>query len=137
MRAAVPDGLAAYYKLDATSGLSAVDETGAHEGTLTGQLAWVPGKDGNALQFVGGNGSPFVNLGAWQTNGPAGLGLALWVKWAGRTPLSGSDQSAQGTMYWWTELSTDAGQLRFKSNTSPQSNLYLTSPHLIEVEWTH
>jgi len=138
MRAAVPDGLAAYYKLDATSGLSAVDETGAHEGTLTGQLAWVPGKDGNALQFVGGNGSPFVNLGAWQTNGPAGLGLALWVKWAGSNGLyQGLISQRQGTMYWWTELSTDAGQLRFKSNTSPQSNLYLTSPHLIEDEWTH
>jgi len=138
VQAAVPDGLVAYYKLDATSGLTAVDETGAHDGTLTGPLTWVPGKDGNALQFVGGNGSPFVNLGAWQTNGPAGLGLAVWVKWAGSNSLyQGLISQRQGTMYWWTELSPDGGQLRFKSNTSPQSNLYLTGEHLIEDEWTH
>ncbi len=138
MQAAIPEGLVAYYKLDATSGLTATDETGAHHGTLTGPLAWVPGKDGNALQFIGGNGAPFVNLGAWQTNGPAGLGLAVWVKWAGSNGLyQGLISQRQGTMYWWTELSTDAAQLRFKSNTSPQGNLFLTSPHLVQDEWTH
>ncbi len=138
VQGALPEGLVAYYKLDATSGLTALDETGAHDGTLTGQLAWVPGRDGNGLQFIGGNGSPFVNLGAWQTNGPAGLGLAVWVRWAG---VSGAYQGLlsqrDGTMYWWTELSPDGAQLRFKSNTSPQSNLYLTGEHLIEGEWVH
>ncbi|MDI6450816.1 LamG-like jellyroll fold domain-containing protein [Anaerobaca lacustris] len=138
IQAAIPEGLVAYYKLDSTSGLTATDETGAHDGTLTGALAWVPGKDGNALQFIGGNGAPFVNLGAWQTNGPTGLGLAVWVKWAGSNGLyQGLISQRQGTMYWWTELSTDAAQLRFKSNTSPQGNLFLTSPHLVEDEWTH
>ncbi len=137
-QAALPDGLVAYYKLNATSGLTATDETGAHDGTLTGSLAWVPGKDGSGLQFIGGNGSPFVNLGAWQTDGPAGLALALWVKWDGTNSLyQGLVSQRDGTMYWWTELSPDGGQLRFKSNTSPQSNLYLTGEHLIEGEWTH
>ncbi|UCD52731.1 MAG: discoidin domain-containing protein [Phycisphaerales bacterium] len=137
-QAALPDGLVAYYKLDATSGLTAPDETGAHDGTLTGALAWVEGKDGNGLQFRGGNGSPFVDLGAWQTDGPTGLGLAVWAKWAG---LSGAYQGLirqrEGTMYWWTELNPEGTQLRFKSNTSPQSNLTITGEHLIEGEWTH
>ncbi len=138
LRAALPEGLVAYYKFDAAAGTTAIDETGAHDGTLTGALAWVAGKDGNALQFVGGNGSPFVDLGAWQTDGPAGLGLAIWAKWDGDNGLyQGVISQREGTMYWWTEISPGGDQLRFKSNTSPQSNLYLTGEHLIEGEWTH
>jgi hypothetical protein len=34
-------------------------------------------------------------------------------------------------------LDPSASQLRFKSNTSPQSNLFLTGEHLIEGEWAH
>jgi len=41
VQAALPEGLVAYYKLDAASGLTALDETGAHDGTLTGGLTWV------------------------------------------------------------------------------------------------
>ena len=137
-RAALPPGLEAYYRLNSTSGLTALDETGKHNGTLTGALNWVPGVEGNALQFRGGNGSPFVNLGAWQTTGPAGLSVALWVKWAGPNALyQGLMCQRDGTMYWWVEISTDAVQLRFKSNTNPQSNLYLTTPHLTQNEWMH
>jgi hypothetical protein len=138
VQAGLPDGLVAYYRFNESSGLTAVDETGAHNGTLTGALTWVPGVEGNALQFRGGNGSPFVNTGAWQTNGPDGLSLAVWVKWAGSNSLyQGLLAQRQGTMYWWVELSTDAAQLRFKSNTSPQSNLFQTTPHLIQDEWVH
>ena len=136
--AVLPEGLVAYYKLDSVAGSTAIDETGTHDGTLTGALAWVAGKDGNALQFVGGNGSPFVNLDAWQTDGPAGLGLAIWAKWNGDNGLyQGLISQRDGTMYWWTEISPGGGQLRFKSNTSPQSNLYLTGEHLVVGEWTH
>jgi regulation of enolase protein 1 (concanavalin A-like superfamily) len=130
--------MAAYYKLNAASGLTAVDETGKHNGTLTGQLAWVQGVDGNALQFKGGNGSPFVNCGAWQTDGPAGLSMALWVKWAGNNSLyQGLMSQRDGTMYWWIEIANDGSQLRFKTNTTPQSNLYLSTPHLTQNEWVH
>jgi hypothetical protein len=130
--------MAAYYRLNSVSGLTATDETGQHNGTLTGALAWVPGVEGNALQFRGGNGSPFVNCGAWQTDGPAGLSMALWVNWAGtNTFYQGLMAQRDGTMYWWIELSPDGGQLRFKTNTSPQSNLYLTAPHLMQNEWVH
>ncbi len=137
-QAALPEGLVAYYKFDATSGMVAVDETGAHDGTLTGALAWVEGKEGNALEFRGGTGSPFVNLGAWQTDGPAGLGLAVWFKWAGTNSVyQGLISQRDGTMYWWTELSPDGGELRFKSNTSPQSNLIVPGNQLVPGEWTH
>ena len=37
LQAALPSGMAAYYRLNAASGLTAVDETGKHNGTLTGR----------------------------------------------------------------------------------------------------
>jgi hypothetical protein len=138
LQAALPSGMAAYYRLNAASGLTALDETGKHNGTLTGSLAWVQGVDGNALQFRGGNGSPFVNCGAWQTDAPAGLSMALWVKWAGNNSLyQGLMGQRDGTMYWWIEIANDGSQLRFKTNTSPQSNLFLSTPHLTQNEWVH
>jgi len=42
-----------------------------------------------------------------------------------------------GTMYWWVEIPGDGGQLRFKSNTSPQSILLAATPHLVKDEWVH
>jgi len=138
LEGALPEGLVAYYKLDATSGQTAFDETGAHPGTLTGALAWVAGQDGNGLQFRGGNGSPFVNLGAWQTNGPAGLSLSLWGRWAGGNGLyQGLVSQRDGTMYWWSEMPPDSSTVRFKSNTSPQSLLTIAAGNLVEDEWAH
>ncbi|MBP8911493.1 MAG: discoidin domain-containing protein [Phycisphaerae bacterium] len=138
VQAELPEGLGAYYRFNSTSGLTAIDETGAHNGTLTGALDWVAGVEGNALQFKGGNGSPFVNTGAWQTTGADGLGVALWAKWAGANSLyQGLVSHRDGTMYWWIEVSNNAAELRFKSNTSPQSNLFLTTPHLLKDEWMH
>jgi len=138
VQAALPDGLGAYYRFNSTSGLTAVDETGAHNGTLTGALTWVPGVEGNALQFKGGNGSPFVNTGAWQTTGTDGFGVALWAKWAGANSLyQGLVSHRDGTMYWWIEIPGDGSQIRFKSNTNPQSILLAGTPHLVKDEWVH
>ena len=127
-----------WWQLDDGAGLTAADRFGEHDGELTGPLTWVDGIYGGALQFEGGNGSPFVDLGAWQTDGPDGLSLCLWAKWEGTNGVyQGFLSQREGTMYWWTELNPDGTQLRFKSNTSPQSNLYLTGEHLIEGEWAH
>ena len=53
VQADLPDGLVAYYRFNSTSGLTAVDETGAHNGTLTGSLSWVEGVEGNAGRSSG------------------------------------------------------------------------------------
>ena len=138
VQAGLPEGLVAYYKLDATAGLTAMDEIGAHDGTLTGALAWVEGINGNALEFVGGNGSPFVDLGAWQTDGPDGLSYCLWTNWAGTNgSYQGFLSQRDGTMYWWTEISPDSSNIRIKSNTSPQSVLELPTGTMVENEWMH
>ena len=127
-----------WWQLDDGAGLTAVDRFGEHDGELTGPLTWVEGIYGSALLFEGGNGSPFVDLGAWQTDGPEGLSLCLWAKWDGTNGFyQGFISQREGTMYWWTELNPEGTQLRFKSNTSPQSILYLTGEHLIEGEWAH
>ena len=57
-----------WWKLDDGAGLTAVDSAGDHDGTLTGPLTWIEGIVGGALEFQGGNGSPFVDLGSWQTD---------------------------------------------------------------------
>ena len=120
-----------WWQLNDGTGLTAADNVGDHDGTLTNPLTWVQGIYGGALQFHGGNGSPFVDLGAWQTDGPDGLSLCLWVKWDGTNAVyQGLLSQREGTMYWWTELDPSGNQLRFKSNTSPQSNLFLTGEHL-------
>ena len=130
--------LVGHWRLDDGAGLIAVDSVGEHDGELTGPLTWVEGVYGGALEFEGGNGSPFVDLGAWQTDGPEGLSVCWWAKWAGTNgSYQGFISQREGTMYWWTELNPSADQLRFKSNTSPQSNLFLTDEHLIEGEWAH
>ena len=135
VEAAEPVG---WWKLDDTAGLTAVDSVGDHDGTLTDSLSWVEGMVGGALEFEGGDGGPFVDLGAWQTDGPEGLSVCWWAKWAGTNgSYQGFLSQREGTMYWWTELSPSADQLRFKSNTTPQSNLFLTGEHLIEGEWVH
>ncbi|MHC4440515.1 MAG: LamG domain-containing protein, partial [Planctomycetota bacterium] len=127
-----------WWKLDDGVGLTAEDSAGDHDGTLTDPLTWVEGIFGSALEFEGGNGSPFVDLGAWQTDGPEGLSVCWWAKWAGTNgSYQGFLSQREGTMNWWTELNPSADQLRFKSNTDPQSNLYLTGEHLIEDEWVH
>jgi hypothetical protein len=136
--AILPEGLVAYYKLDAASGTVAVDETGSHDGTLTGGLTWVEGVHGNGLEFRGGNGSPFVDLGAWQTDGPGGLSLSLWAKWAGGNGLyQGTVSQREGTMYWWSEMPPDSSEVRFKSNTSPQSIVTIPNGEVVEGEWAH
>jgi len=137
-QAVLPGGLVAYYKLDATSGTTALDETGAHDGTLTGGLTWVEAVHGNGLEFRGGNGSPFVDLGAWQTDGPGGLSLSLWAKWAGDNGLyQGTVSQREGTMYWWSEMPPGSSEVRFKSNTSPQSIVTIPNGQVVEGEWAH
>ena len=127
-----------WWQLDDGAGITATDSVGEHDGSLTDPLTWVEGVYGSALQFQGGNGSPFVDLGAWQTDGPDGLSLCLWVKWDGTNSFyQGLLGQREGTMHWWTELDPSGNQLRFKSNTSPQSNLFLTGEHLVQDEWTH
>ncbi len=50
----------AHWKLDETSGTTAVDSEGGHDGALTNGPDWVPGQDNGALDFDGSD--DYVNL---------------------------------------------------------------------------
>jgi len=68
------DGLRAYYKLDG----NAIDETGNHDGVVTG-TSWVPGVDGSAASFNGT--SDYITMGTTRDllNTPQ-ASLSFWIK---------------------------------------------------------
>ncbi len=71
--AGLNDGLRAYYKLDG----NAIDETGNHDGVVTG-TSWVPGVDGSAASFNGT--SDYITMGTTRDllNTPQ-ASFSMWV----------------------------------------------------------
>lgn len=67
------DGLSAYYKLNG----NAIDETGNHDGIVTG-VSWVPGVDGSAASFNGT--SDYITMGTTSDllNSPQ-ASFSFWV----------------------------------------------------------
>ncbi|MHC4755525.1 MAG: LamG-like jellyroll fold domain-containing protein [Planctomycetota bacterium] len=66
--------LVAYWPMDEGTGTTAGDVTGLWDGTFTGDVSWVDGKEGMALEFPGGQN--YVNCGNVDI-GPD-LTLAYW-----------------------------------------------------------
>ena len=66
--------LVAYWPMDEGAGTTVGDATGAWDGTITGNVTWVDGKEGMALEFPGGQN--YVNCGNVEI-GPD-LTLAYW-----------------------------------------------------------
>jgi len=66
--------LVAYWPMDEGTGTTVGDVTGAWDGTITGNVTWVDGKEGMALEFPGGQN--YVNCGNVEI-GPD-LTLAYW-----------------------------------------------------------
>jgi len=86
------DGLSAYYKLDG----NAIDETGNHDGVVTG-MGWVPGVVGSAASFNGT--SDYITMGITSDllNSPQ-VSFSFWVNF--------DDLSAAGMF-----VSSDGGSL--------------------------
>ena len=66
--------LVAYWPMDEGAGPTVGDTTGVWDGTITGNVTWVDGKEGTALEFPGGQN--YVNCGNVDI-GPD-LTLAYW-----------------------------------------------------------
>jgi len=74
------DGLRAYYKLDG----NALDETGNHDGAVTG-TTWVPGVVGSAASFNGT--SDYITMGATQDIlNSLQASFSLWVRFSEPSP---------------------------------------------------
>ena len=74
-------GLAAYWKLDETSGTVAVDSSyGGHDGTLVGSPTWTTaGNVDGALDFEIDDGDDRVEAGTFDVSGSA-LSVSAWVR---------------------------------------------------------
>jgi len=66
--------LVAYWPMDEGSGTTVGDATGTWDGTITGSVTWVDGKEGMALEFPGGQN--YVNFGNVEIG--SDLTLAYW-----------------------------------------------------------
>ncbi|NQT01564.1 MAG: hypothetical protein HQ580_06050, partial [Planctomycetes bacterium] len=66
--------LVAYWPMDEGTGTTVGDVTGAWDGTITGDVSWVDGKEGMALEFPGGQN--YVNCGNVEID--PDMTLAYW-----------------------------------------------------------
>jgi len=66
--------LVAYWPMDEGTGITVSDVTGAWDGTITGDVSWVDGKEGMALEFPGGQN--YVDCGNVEIG--SDLTLAYW-----------------------------------------------------------
>jgi hypothetical protein len=66
--------LVAYWPMDEGSGTTVGDATGTWDGTITGNVTWVDGKEGMALEFPGGQN--YVNCGNVEIG--SDLTVAYW-----------------------------------------------------------
>ncbi|UCG59075.1 MAG: PASTA domain-containing protein, partial [Phycisphaerales bacterium] len=100
-------GLVAHYKLDETSGTTAVDSSGnGIDGTLMGEPTWQPagGILDGALLFDGVD--DYVDCGRFNPSKRTGqLSICLWANWNGRNGrwqglIGKRDTAAQDDMMW-------------------------------------
>jgi len=105
----IDENLVLYYKLDETTGTTAVDAQGNSNGTLTNTAGddseWVTGKSGNALDIAKPVSSPWPYLNSnatWQTTFVDSFSISMWFKaddgqtGASNQYLFGSQKSGAG-----------------------------------------
>jgi hypothetical protein len=100
--------LVAYWPLDEGSGTTVGDVTGGWDGTITGDVTWIDGHQGSALDFPGGNN--FVNFGNVEI-GPS-MTLSYWCFNTTKTferPL-GQQAGNYTTVPGWAVYSRDEGE---------------------------
>ena len=100
--------LVAYWPLDEGSGTTVGDVMGVWDGTITGNVSWIDGHQGSALDFPGGNN--FVNFGNVEI-GPS-MTLSYWCFNAAKTferPL-GQQAGNYSAVPGWAVYSRDEGE---------------------------
>jgi hypothetical protein len=110
-----PAGAAAYWSFDETTGLTATDSAGGHNGTLDGfagdNSQWVAGQVGGALRINGDSDSEVVNaVGYKGISGAQARTTAAWVK---TTDIDGTILS------WGTNTGSQKWVFRTQSGNGP------------------
>jgi hypothetical protein len=132
--------LVAYWPMDEGAGTTIGDYTGAWDGTMTGDVAWVQGHQGTALEFPGGEN--YVNCGNVEI-GPS-LTLAYWCfnpQKAFERPIgqhSGNYTADPG----WAVYSRDEGEGGVWFRVHGADNAWdggdiIISDNLPKTEWFH
>lgn len=93
----MPSGLAAWWKLDETSGTTAVDAVATNNGTLANGPAWTTGKIGGGLSFDGVDDN--VSVSASPYSGVVNsFAIVFWAKpTATRTATTEANNGVSGT----------------------------------------
>jgi hypothetical protein len=107
-------GPIAHWKLDETSGPTAVDSEGGNDGTLTSGPAWTPGLFQGGLDFDGSN--DYVDAGTFDVSG-SGITMMGWFNAEaiatddGRIVSKANGPNAVDA--WWQLSTTDSGANRY------------------------
>jgi hypothetical protein len=107
-------GPIAHWKLDETSGTTAVDSEGGHDGALTNGPVWIPGTIDGGLDFDGLNDR--VSVGTIDVSG-SGLTMMGWFN-AETIPTSdgriiSKADGPNASDAWWQLSTTDSGSNRY------------------------
>jgi len=132
--------LVAYWPLDEGTGTTVGDYTGTWDGTITGDVAWVQGHQGTALEFPGGDN--YVNCGNVDLG--SSLTVAYWCfnpQKAFERPI-GQHSGDYTTDPGWAVLSRneDEGGVWFRVNGADDAwngGDIVISDNLPKTEWFH
>jgi hypothetical protein len=137
-------GLVGYWKLDDSSGTSAIDSSGdGNTGTLTGGATWGAGKVNGALSFDGTSGYMSVPNAA-SLSGMANLTITTWIKVSNTIISSGSiigkrHSASPWTSYYFTIDTTNMRIFPNITNASSVNNVFTATSNgsLVFNQWAH
>ncbi|MHC4206436.1 MAG: LamG domain-containing protein, partial [Planctomycetota bacterium] len=130
--------LVGWWKLDEGSGSIALDWSGHdNHGTLADDPAWVPGYDGDALEFDGTNDTVRLSTGP-ALAGPIDLSVAAWIKTAADSAGVIIQQRNGGYNGEYRLMVNGSGQLDFMLyGDSDYQYTFATSRTVNDDSWHH
>jgi hypothetical protein len=134
--------LEGWWRLDESSGLTAIDVIGPHNGTLVNGPEWRPsnGKIRGALAFDGADDR--VDLGTIDVKGDDGLTIAFWFK-ADDFDMQDARFVSKATgvendQHYWMVSTFEGGALRFRLKTDRLTDVLISNPGEIQPhQWYH
>jgi hypothetical protein len=128
-------GPSAHWRLDETSGTTAIDSEGGHHGTLTNGPAWIPGQVDGGLEFDGTD--DFINVPHDDALSLTTFSISAWIK---PTSLSGwkvivnKGTTTNAVNYY---LATDNDEIGLGFYNAGWVEFNTTSADLTSNQWYH
>jgi len=129
---ALTDNLIAYYKLDETSGTTAVDSVGSYNGTNNGATINQTGKIGKAYSFEGVNDYISTTLTIPAATSATLASYSAWVYYGGsEVKAFGSDAGSTGQIHLYASINATGltfGETYFGGGSSDGPDTYSFTP---------